>query len=157
MSVPDEDLVGPWYSSAYGLVAAIHLRRVSSAPQGEGFEDVGIRSHGSYDYTSISKRHSHGCHRLYNHLAVRLYDFVLGHSPYRRIGQQPAGDVRYFEVGRDHHRIEVGTEGYVFELTRPIPVTTLKGNILGTRQTPILRYMPKPTVRYGPGAAFLDR
>ncbi len=155
VTVPDENAVGPWFESAYGLVAAVHLRR--SGADGKGYEDVGIRSHGSDDYTSIERRFSHGCHRLYNHLAIRLYDFVLRHSLHRREGQRLADKVYRFEHDRQNHRIEVMTDGYVFELLNPLPVRVLEGNIRGARKTPVPHYMPKPGVRYGPDAAFLER
>ena len=74
---------GPSYASAYGLVAAYH-RKYYRGADGElkigG--DEGIRTHGSVDYMSIMRRHSHGCHRMHNHIAVRLMSFVLEHRPH---------------------------------------------------------------------------
>jgi hypothetical protein len=76
---------GPSYASAYGLVAAYH-HEYFERPDGTMLigRDEGIRTHGSVDYMSIMRRHSHGCHRLHNHIAVRLMSFVLAHSPHRR-------------------------------------------------------------------------
>jgi hypothetical protein len=136
------------------LVAAVHLKRPAEINKEAAYEDVGIRSHGSYDYTSISKRYSHGCHRLYNHLAVRLYDFVLRRNPHRRMGQRLSKEVRRFSIGPAHYKIEVLTDGYVFELNNPIPVNTLEGTVLSTSPKPISRYMPKPGVLYGPDAVY---
>ena len=59
--------------------------------------DEGIRTHGSVDYMSIMRRHSHGCHRMHNHIAVRLMSFVLEHRPHTRYGQQPMVYRREFE------------------------------------------------------------
>jgi hypothetical protein len=151
VAVPDANVIGPWFTSAYGLVAAIHLKRISK----EQLVDTGIRSHGSYDYTSVSKRYSHGCHRLLNHLAIRLYDFVLRHTPHRRVGQRAVNEVRRFSFNRTDYKIGVRTAGYVFELLEPIPVKTLKGNIQGAEQKPIEGYVRKPNVRYGADAMFV--
>jgi hypothetical protein len=150
VTVPDANLIGPWFTSAYGLVAAVHLKRISS----DRFADIGIRSHGSYDYTSVSKRFSHGCHRLLNHLAIRLYDFILRHTPHRRVGQRTVKEMRRLSFNRAKYKIEVQTDGYVFEMLRPIPVKTLKGNVLGSQKRPATGYMPKPGVCYGRDAMF---
>ena len=74
---------------AYGLAVAYH-RRYREGPDGEITltGDQGIRTHGSVDYMSIMRRHSHGCHRLHNHVAVRLMSFVLKHRPHKRLGNQ---------------------------------------------------------------------
>ncbi len=73
VTVVNTDVMGPGYQSAYGLVMGIHVD-----PKRGGFDNQ-IRTHGSVDYTSIARRFSHGCHRLVNNRAVRLYDFVLRH------------------------------------------------------------------------------
>ena len=36
------------------------------------YADIDIRTHGSANYRSILRGSSHGCHRLFNHLAIRL-------------------------------------------------------------------------------------
>jgi alanyl-tRNA synthetase len=43
----------------------------------------GVRVHGSSEILSIRNpdAYSHGCHRLMNHLAVRMFSFVLRHRP----------------------------------------------------------------------------
>ena len=76
--VTNYDETGPGYLSAYGLVAAIH-EEMRKGPDGARFFDNGIRTHGSFDYMSLRGRFSHGCHRLNNQLALRLFSFVLGH------------------------------------------------------------------------------
>src|SRR5690606_39510179 len=89
--------MGPSYASAYGLVAAYH-RKYTQNPDGgiRSLGDEGIRTHGSVDYMSIMRRHSHGCHRLHNHIAVRLMSFVLRHRPHARKGPDPIAFGRKF-------------------------------------------------------------
>ncbi|MDY0001226.1 MAG: hypothetical protein RBU30_08030 [Polyangia bacterium] len=134
--------IGPGYLSAYGLVAAIHTREVRRRELVEDGDD-GIRTHGSADYMSILTSHSHGCHRLHNHLAVRLASFLLHHRRHRRIGEQPLKwnfsfehQGKRFSISRDH-------KGYVFHLDPPVPITVTRGNILGKAKAPISRYMNK--------------
>ena len=76
--VTNYDETGPGYLSAYGLAAAIH-EEMRRGPDGPRFFDNGIRTHGSFDYLSLRGRFSHGCHRLYNQQAMRLFSFVLAH------------------------------------------------------------------------------
>jgi hypothetical protein len=138
------DEIGPGYKSAYGLVAAYHVKLVESS-DGEVKEfDNGIRTHGSVDYMSILRRFSHGCHRLYNMDAVRLFSFVLRHRPYTRAGQQNVGVGRVIEVEEKTYHMKIGTRGYKYELVEPIPVTVLEGRIKGRRRSPILDYVPRP-------------
>jgi hypothetical protein len=142
--------LGPSYASAYGLVAAYHSRFT----EGDGGEvelqgDEGIRTHGSVDYMSIMERHSHGCHRLYNHIAVRLMSFVLAHRPHKRVGETP---VAYKNTVKNtaetppddsEYVIEIKKTGYAFQLERPVPVDVLRGHIVGRRRTPITTPLPK--------------
>ncbi len=135
---------GPSYASAYGLVAAYHLKFLERA-DGEiklgG--DEGIRTHGSVDYMSIMRRHSHGCHRLHNHIAVRLMTFVLAHRPHKRIGQQPVAFTKLIEHEGEKFTMEIAEGGYVFELNKPIIVNVLEGRIRGSLQQPIEIPIPK--------------
>lgn len=187
-STPDEELVrrtndgyeprrsifGPGYRSAYGLVMMMH--HLVQPPRREGGEprliDEGIRVHGSVSYRSIVRGTSHGCHRLYNHLAVRLSSFVLQHRNHTRNGRVPAryirevivrGDAPEFVVpnplvpnsivdtaGNIEARVdvEINTRGYLFQLTPPVTVDVLEGNIRGSRRTPIdvFRLLPEELV-----------
>ncbi len=152
--VVDYDQIGPWYKSAYGLVAAIHL--TSGGDERNVWTDNGIRSHGSHDYTSVQHRYSHGCHRLYNHLAIRLFSFVLRHAAHRRIGHIEETSRVTFELDDKDYTISVNDRGYHYDLRKPIPIHVLKGNILGNRQSPIENYMPKPGTEYGPDATALS-
>ena len=76
--VVNYDEVGPGYLSAYGLVAAYNI---VPGKDGRPDSDNGVRVHGSSEYLSIRNpnAYSHGCHRLMNHLAVRLFSYVLRH------------------------------------------------------------------------------
>jgi len=155
IKVPNYDEFGPWYASAYGLVAAFHVRQIERKDGTFRYLDNGIRSHGSVDYNSILRRYSHGCHRLYNHLAIRMFDFVLRHSEYTRVGQISAGFSKAVEVEEDRFTITLDSRGYKYELVKPVPVNVLRGRVLGSQRTPIETYMPKPDAEYGPDAEFL--
>jgi len=135
---------GPSYASAYGLVAAYH-RLYSTHEDGtvEIRGDEGIRTHGSVDYMSIMRRHSHGCHRLHNHIAVRLMSWVLAHRPHRREGHSATAFHRDIEVDGEVYAMDIERGGYVFDLERPIPVRVLEGRIRGDRSTPIEHPIPK--------------
>lgn len=135
---------GPSYASAYGLVAAYH--RLYSTNEDGSIDirgDEGIRTHGSVDYMSIMRRHSHGCHRLHNHIAVRLMSWVLAHRPHRRVGHQSAAFHRDLEHDGEVYPLDIERGGYVFDLERPIPVRVLEGRIRGDRSTPIEGPLPK--------------
>jgi hypothetical protein len=118
----DEDAVGPGYRSAYGLVALLHLR-----PVGALLADEQIRTHGSGNYRSILRGSSHGCHRLFNHLAVRLGSFLLAHREFVRhgaIAESYARSIRW-----KGHRLVLRAEGrgYRYELVPPVAVDVLPG------------------------------
>ena len=135
---------GPSYASAYGLVAAYHrlyVERDDGSVEVRG--DEGIRSHGSVDYMSIMRRHSHGCHRLHNHIAVRLFSWVLAHRHHRRVGHQAAGFHRDIEQDGQMYSLDIERGGYVFDLERPVRVEVLEGRIRGERQTPIETALPR--------------
>src|ERR1035437_5698986 len=84
--VVNYDELGPGYLSAYGVVAGYF---VQPGKAGKSDWDNGIRAHGSSDYLSIysSEGYSHGCHRLPNHVAIRLYGFILRHRPMHVLGE----------------------------------------------------------------------
>ena len=139
------DEMGPGYASAYGLVAAYHIREVKD-DQGNVTAEIDnqIRTHGSVDYMSILRRYSHGCHRLYNMSAVRLFSFILQHREFVREGQQRLGFGRDFEWEGNTYNISLKTRGYRYKLARPIPVDVTKGRVQGKRKAPIEGYVPKP-------------
>lgn len=135
------NLVGPGYASAYGLVAAYHERSARGDEEGR-HSDEGIRSHGSSDYTSIWRRSSHGCHRLYNHQAVRLFNFVVAHRAHRRIGHRAVGFRLPVSVEDFSGAVEVSRTGYVFDLSRPVPVEVLPGRVRGLLKHPSNERIP---------------
>ncbi|MGB8332382.1 MAG: L,D-transpeptidase [Polyangiales bacterium] len=140
----DYHTTGPSYASAYGLVAAYH-RKYYRLPDGtlQIGGDEGIRTHGSVDYMSIMRRHSHGCHRMHNHIAVRLMSFVLEHRPHTREGQQPMVYRREFEFEDKLYVMEFDKGGYDFELARPLPVEVLPGRVRGQVKAPIEVALPR--------------
>jgi hypothetical protein len=135
---------GPSYASAYGLVAAYH-RPFEHTPEG-GLRitgDDGIRSHGSVAYMSIMRTHSHGCHRLHNHIAVRLFSFVLNHRPHIRTGHQETDFTLEMDYENEHHKLEIKEGGYVFRLNKPVFVTVEEGHIKGGVEHAIESAIPK--------------
>jgi hypothetical protein len=138
--------LGPGYASAYGMVMGINHQEIERDGS-KVYLDNGIRVHGSVSYQSIQKRHSHGCHRLHNHLALRLFDFVLDHRNHTRVGQEVSAYSRPFEFEEKAFRVEVRTRGYFYELEPPVPIMVNQGRILGSQQTPITEYVIKPSER----------
>jgi hypothetical protein len=139
--------LGPGYLSAYGLVAGYF---VIPGVNGRPDQDKGIRAHGSSEYLSMysAAGYSHGCHRLPNHIALRMYSFILRHRPMRIAGDQPMDTSRQFLRGDDAFEIRIPSGGYAYFLDPPLPVDVLEGDIRGEQKTPILTYVPKPGVRY---------
>ncbi|HEY5925640.1 MAG TPA: L,D-transpeptidase family protein, partial [Kofleriaceae bacterium] len=129
------DLLGPGPRSAYGMVLFEHLQIVKLRDGTERLDNNGIGTHGSSSVTSIVSGTSHGCHRLYNQLAVRLADFVLHHREYVVKGEEKVMYRRNI-WHRESFKAEVDTRGFVYEMTPPIPVSVSKGNILSKKKTP---------------------
>lgn len=129
------DLIQPGYRNAYGLVMLIHHAAVERGGE-ERFVDHGIRTHGSVDYRSIRRGESHGCHRLYNQLALRLSGYLLEHREHVRRGQVNVGYHRTLEWHDHTVEVDVPTRGYLYELEPPVPVRVLEGNIAGERRRP---------------------
>ncbi len=148
---PNYHETGPSYASAYGLVAAYHIRYRENEDGTLTLRgDEGIRTHGSVDYMSIMRRFSHGCHRMHNHMAVRLMSFVLAHRHHTRDGQQHIAFSRdlVLDDGRSI-RMDITQGGYVFQLERPIRVNVLEGRIRGSRNTPIETPLPRYNTELG--------
>lgn len=156
-STPDRDLLknedgtwrlrrevfGPGPRGAFGLMLLVHERlggRQGSTP----IDGDGIRTHGSASVVSILDGNSHGCHRLYNHLAVRLASFLLRHRNHVAKGDQP---VRYRRrlVHQGTFVAEVDTRGFLYELDPPVPIHVLEGTILSTLKIP-----PRASAPAGP-------
>jgi hypothetical protein len=150
--VTNYDEVGPGYLSAYGLVAGIHLQPRTRPGGGVVYQDFGIRTHGTFDYTSLLGRFSHGCHRLANNLAVRLFSFVVGHRPHRTLGQIALDFRRTFWWGGEVFDLRMPSRGFYFELDPPMPVETLEGDVKGQAHKPLTGYLRKPGVTYARAA-----
>jgi hypothetical protein len=147
VKVTNYDETGPGYLSAYGLAAAIHVQ-MSKGPAGVTYFDNGIRTHGSFDYMSLRGRFSHGCHRLYNNQAVRMFTFVLGHRHVKTLGPIALGFRRTFWWHGEVFEMRLPSRGFYYELDPPLPVETLEGRIKGVRQKPFGGYLRKPGVSY---------
>jgi peptidoglycan hydrolase-like protein with peptidoglycan-binding domain len=150
-STPDDDLVrrqwngrytikrdtlGPGYRSAYGLAMFVH-HQVVPTRAGVRFDDNGIRVHGSANYPSIVRGTSHGCHRLFNHHALRLASFVVEHREHRRHGEEVRNYTRVVNKG-GHRVIRLRSRGYRYELVPPVPVEVTEGRILSRLKKPPL-------------------
>jgi len=150
------DEMGPGYKSAYGLVAGYLLQHRCRRDGSKCWDiDNGIRMHGSADYMSILARFSHGCHRLYNHLAIRLYGFILNHRQHAVRGEGALDYQREFEYQPKSEeaplpfKLELKTRGFRYNLDPPLPVLVLEGNVKGKVEEPIEEYMRIPEREYG--------
>ncbi|MGE5180432.1 MAG: hypothetical protein ACM31C_00135 [Acidobacteriota bacterium] len=160
-STPDRDLVknlwnghwalktevfGPGPHAAYGMVLLEHLQVVKLKDGTTRLDDNGIGTHGSASVTSIVNGTSHGCHRLYNQLAVRLGDFLLRHRDHVVRGEQLLGPTEAYRRVVFHNdevfKAKIDTRGFLYELTPPVPVTVLKGRIMSRRKVPPLLSAP---------------
>ncbi|HVR63047.1 MAG TPA: hypothetical protein VMU50_14190, partial [Polyangia bacterium] len=147
MKVVNYEEFGPGFYSAYGLIAGYF---VIPGQNGHNDFDNGVRAHGSADYLSIysANGYSHGCHRLPNHIAIRLYSFILKHRHVKVGGDQPMNFSRQFLAGDTVFEIRVPSRGYAYYLDPPLPVNVLEGEIKGELKKPLLGYVPKPWVKY---------
>jgi hypothetical protein len=138
---------GPGYASAYGLVAALHTQE---RRRGSVVEDVdhGIRTHGSVNYMSIMRYHSHGCHRLHNHLAVRLFTFILRRHRKLRLGQQRQKWTLPFKHRGKRYVLHLDSKGYYYQLLPPVPVFVTRGRVMGKARQPVEGFMRKAGIRY---------
>jgi len=150
--VVNYDETGPGFLSAYGLVAGIH-EQAKARGQAVAYFDNGIRTHGSFDYMSLRGRFSHGCHRLYNNLAVRLFSFVLKHRRAKVLGPMALNFRRVFYWDGEVYEMRLPTRGFYYELDPPLPVETLKGQIVGELTRPMTEYVRKPGVTYASSKA----
>ena len=139
--------LGPGYLSAYGLVAGYF---VIPGKNGRSDFDNGIRAHGSAEYLSMYSPtgYSHGCHRLPNHLAIRLYSFILRHRNMRVVGDLPSNFARQFLSGEEIYEMRIPSRGYSYQLDPPLPVEVLEGEIKGDQKEPLLGYIPRPGAIY---------
>jgi len=128
-------IMGPGPKAAFGMVLFKHYQPYKLRNGTIRYDDNGIGTHGSASVTSIVNGTSHGCHRMYNQLAVRLADFVLRHRDHIVKGQQREMYRRIVKY-RGTYVAKVDTRGFLYELTPPIGVTVLKGTIKSDRKVP---------------------
>jgi hypothetical protein len=165
-STPDEELVrrdalrgwrvhrdafGPGFASAYGLMMLVHHQPIVPASRRHRPDaapvlwDRGIRTHGSASYTSILRGTSHGCHRLFNHLAIRLGNFLLAHRDHARLGPERVRYLRRFSAKGQEFTLRIDDRGVRTVLEPPVPVLVREGNVLGRRREPFGK--PRPLAR----------
>jgi lipoprotein-anchoring transpeptidase ErfK/SrfK len=128
-------IMGPGPHTAFGLVLMLHENEQQQPDGTMKYWDNGIGTHGSASVTSIVNGNSHGCHRLYNQLAVRLADFLLTHRNHEVKGQVPEYYRRQINY-KGHFLAKVDTRGFLYQMTPPVPVNVLKGNIKSARKSP---------------------
>lgn len=135
-------LMMPGYRNAFGLAMLIHHESVERDGETKWL-DRGIRTHGSVNYGSIANGTSHGCHRLYNQLVLRLTGFLLEHRAHTAHGKMRAGYQRTLAWNEESIDIEIPTRGFLYELDPPVPVRVLEGRIAGRAQKPVATiYLP---------------
>ena len=128
--LPDTDLVGPGYASAYGMVMLVHHAPTQRKGQ-VVWDDHGIRTHGSVSYDSIQRGESHGCHRLFNQSAIQLASFLLQHRKSVRHGLDTRPFLHTFAWRGHTMKLPIPNRGYRYELTPPVPVEVLEGRVRG--------------------------
>lgn len=128
---PRTELIGPGYRAAYGLVALVHEERRRS--DDDQLVDHGIRTHGTPSFRSLVGGTSHGCHRLYNHLALRLGAFLLRHRDHVRHGVARQRYQRTLVWEDQELALRTDQRGYRYELVPPVPVEVLPGSVRGSR------------------------
>lgn len=149
-STPDRDLVknlytgrwalktsimGPGPHAAYGLVLLRHDKVVPHKDGRVTYWNNGIGTHGSASVTSIVNGTSHGCHRLYNQLAIRLATFLLHHREHVVKGEQKTAFRRRVQH-KGSFLAKVDTRGFLYEMTPPVPIEVKKGAIKSRRKVP---------------------
>ena len=133
---PKTEVIGPGYRAAYGLVAITHLQIEGRNERGEPqLMDHRIRTHGTAAYRSVKRGESSGCHRLHNHLVLRLAGFVVRHRAHVRNGIVPEDYVRHLEYKGQEVDLQDDNKGYRFQLRPPVPVTILNGDIRGNARS----------------------
>lgn len=127
---PNQSIVGPGYRSAYGLLMVMHHQVLPPGRDGlPRFRDEGVRSHGSVSYHSMLEGFSHGCHRLFNHLALRLGGFLVRHRNHVVRGPIDAEYSRTILIDGVARSLRVDSRGYLYELTPPVDVNVLVGTV----------------------------
>src|SRR4029078_4757549 len=141
--VVNYDELGPGYPAAYGLIACYF---VVPGQNGRNDFDNGVRAHGSSDYLSIYSANgfSHGCHRLPNHLAIRMYSVILQHRNMTIVGDKSMNFARQFLSKETAFEIRLPSRGYYYVLDPPLPVNVLAGESKGDAKKPVAGYRSMP-------------
>jgi hypothetical protein len=88
---------------------------------------------------------------------VRMFDFVLDHHRFTRLGNQKlVGFKKTFSVDDKEFEYDLATRGYYYELTPAVPVVVNEGRIMGKVAKPITNYVRKPGVDYGPASEDIE-
>jgi hypothetical protein len=98
-------------------------------------------------YRSILRGYSHGCHRLFNHLAVRMTGFLLRSRHHEVRGQIPASlrrELHPEEAPDETVMLELTERGFLFELSPPVPVEVLRGHVRGRPTRALPGFFPLP-------------
>jgi hypothetical protein len=95
---------------------------------GSPLYDAQTRTHGTASYRSVLHGNSHGCHRLYGPLAIRLGSFLLAHRRSIRHGPIVAHYRRIVVWRGRRDPVRGETRGYLYELTPPVPVHVTSHN-----------------------------
>jgi hypothetical protein len=74
-------------------------------------------------------------------MAIRLGDFLLRHRNHEVKGQQPERYRRVVKAGGTF-TAKIDTRGFMYELTPPVHVEVLPGNIRSQRKVPPLASVP---------------
>jgi hypothetical protein len=131
-----KEVLGPGPHAAYGMTLLMHHQVVRRQDGTVRFDDNGIGTHGSASVTSIVNGTSHGCHRLYNQLAIRLADFLLRHREHIVRGEQRANYRRVVNYKGETFVANLTTRGFLYEMTPPVSINVLPGNIRSQRKVP---------------------
>jgi len=128
-------ILGPGPHGAFGIMLLPHYQVNKDAAGRERFDFNGIGTHGSATVMSIVNGTSHGCHRLFNQLAVRLGAFLLAHRDHVTRGQSKEYYRRIVRY-KGSFPIKIDTRGYLYEFTPPVPVEVTRGTIRSARKIP---------------------
>ncbi len=122
----NEEVLGPGYRSAYGLVMFPHARPAATAVATP--RDTGIRTHGTGHLASVlAGGPSHGCHRLLPQHAHRLASFLLHHRVHRRDGPVRERWQRILRHGEKTWVLDKHMRGVRFSFVPPVPVEVVSG------------------------------
>ena len=89
---------------------------------------------------------------LKNDLAVRFYGYLLKHRNHEVKGDQKIKHERQFLYRDEIYEVRVLSRGFQFELTPPLSVEVLEGNIMGNVKKPIEDYVSVPGHVYPNGS-----